>query len=124
MKRLFTAATIAVSLALVGVGGAQATDKPDKPDKLAKACHDLKKADKAAFKETYGPKKAMRDCKKGEKPVADETTPGEFKNAAKACREERDADAEAFEENYGTNGNKRNAFGKCVSQKVKDPYYE
>ena len=77
MKKLIAAASIAVSLALVGVGGAQATDKPDKPDKdkIAKACHDLKKADKAAFKETYGPKKAMRNCKKGEEPAADETTP-------------------------------------------------
>ena len=126
MKRLIAAASIALSLALVGVGGAQATDKPDKPDKneIAKACHDLKKADKAAFKETYGPKKAMRNCKKGEEPAADETTPGEFKNAAKECRAEREADPEAFEETYGTNGNKKNAFGKCVSDKVKDEYEE
>jgi hypothetical protein len=118
VKRLIAAAFIALSLALVGVGGAQATDKPDKPDKdkMSKACHDLKKADKDAFKETYGPKKAMRNCKKGEEPDATETTPGEFKNAAEECRAHREADPEGFEEIYGTNGNKKNAFGKCVSK--------
>jgi hypothetical protein len=40
-------------------------------------------------------------------------------NAAKDCRAERDADVDAFREKYGTNHNKRNAFGKCVSQKAK-----
>ncbi|HYH62578.1 MAG TPA: hypothetical protein VD766_11995 [Solirubrobacterales bacterium] len=126
MKRLIAAASIALSIALVGIGGAQATDKPDKPDKneMSKACHDLKKADKDAFKETYGPKKAMRNCKKGEEPAADETTPGEFKNAAEECRAHREADPEGFEETYGTNGNKKNAFGKCVSNRVQDGYEE
>lgn len=49
-----------------------------------------------------------------------ETTPAEFKNAAKECRAEREADPAAFEETYGANANRRNAFGKCVSGKVKD----
>ena len=40
-------------------------------------------------------------------------------NAAKECKAERAADATAFAELYGTNGNKRNAFGKCVSKKAK-----
>jgi hypothetical protein len=47
----------------------------------------------------------------------------EFKNAAKECDAERgdtDATREAFAEKYGTNANKRNAFGKCVSQKAKE----
>lgn len=123
MKRLIAAAAITASLGLAGATGVQAADKPDK-DKMSKACQDLKKADKAAFRATYGPKNAMRNCKKGEQPPADETTPGEFKNAAEACRAEREADPEAFEETFGTNGNKRNAFGKCVSQKVKDEYDE
>jgi hypothetical protein len=39
--------------------------------------------------------------------------------ADKSCRAERSANAEAFAEKYGTNANKRNAFGKCVSQAVK-----
>jgi hypothetical protein len=40
-------------------------------------------------------------------------------NAAKQCREERSQDAQAFQDKYGKNGNKRNAFGKCVSQNAK-----
>jgi hypothetical protein len=43
-------------------------------------------------------------------------------NAARECREERGDTAEsreAFRAKYGTNANKRNAFGKCVSQKAK-----
>jgi hypothetical protein len=40
-------------------------------------------------------------------------------NAAKECDEERgdtDGSRQAFANKYGTNDNKRNAFGKCVSQ--------
>jgi len=48
-------------------------------------------------------------------------------NAAKACKAEQDGDAAAFAaahggksfaDFYGTNGNKKNAFGKCVSGKA------
>jgi hypothetical protein len=39
------------------------------------------------------------------------------KNAAQECDSERSADKQAFAEKYGTNHNKKNAFGKCVSQK-------
>jgi hypothetical protein len=45
----------------------------------------------------------------------------ERKNAAEECDAERGETAEsrkAFEDKYGTNANKRNAFGKCVSQKA------
>jgi hypothetical protein len=45
------------------------------------------------------------------------------KNAAEECDAERGDTQEsrkAFEEKYGTNANKRNAFGKCVSQKAKE----
>jgi hypothetical protein len=38
-------------------------------------------------------------------------------NAAKDCKAERAADPAAFQAKYGTNHNKKNAFGKCVSQK-------
>jgi hypothetical protein len=40
-------------------------------------------------------------------------------NAAKTCKAERGTTAEsrrAFEQKYGANGNKANAYGKCVSQ--------
>src|SRR3954449_11031416 len=48
-------------------------------------------------------------------------------NAVKACKVEQDGDAAAFAtlhggksfaDFYGTNGNKKNAFGKCVSAKA------
>jgi sugar phosphate isomerase/epimerase len=44
------------------------------------------------------------------------------KNAAQECDTERGDTAQsrqAFADKYGTNANKRNAFGKCVSQKVR-----
>jgi hypothetical protein len=79
----------------------------------AKACNAEKKADKAAFEARWG-KHAMRECKRalgGE--LADEA-----KNAAQECRAEREADPAGFVELYGTNENGKNAFGKCVSEKV------
>jgi hypothetical protein len=50
----------------------------------------------------------------------DQEDAAEQKNAAKECATERDADAAAFREKYGTNANKRNAFGKCVSQTARE----
>ena len=41
-------------------------------------------------------------------------------SAEKQCRSERTAmGAQTFRDTYGTNKNKKNAFGKCVSQKAK-----
>lgn len=40
------------------------------------------------------------------------------RNAAQQCAAERAQDPQAFSERYGTNRNKRNAFGKCVSQRA------
>jgi hypothetical protein len=41
------------------------------------------------------------------------------KNAAKQCKAERAADPAAFQQKYGTGKNKKNAYGKCVSQTAK-----
>jgi hypothetical protein len=41
------------------------------------------------------------------------------KNAAKECKAEREQGLTAFQDKYGTNANKKNAFGKCVSQLAK-----
>ena len=120
MKRAITIASLCLGVAALGAPAGAAGDGGHGKSEIAKACHALKKADKAAFRATYGPKHAMRHCKKGDDPDAASTTPAEFKNAAKECRAERDADPEAFEETYGTNPNKKNAFGKCVSGKVTD----
>jgi hypothetical protein len=43
-------------------------------------------------------------------------------NAAKQCRAERSQDPAAFRQNYGTNRNHSNAFGKCVSKKVRESH--
>ena len=46
---------------------------------------------------------------------------GLSEEAAKTCKAERSADPQAFAEKYGTNKNKKNAYGKCVSQTAKGP---
>jgi hypothetical protein len=61
------------------------------------------------------------DKGKPESPGKSAAAPGQQaeQNAAKACKAERALGAQAFADKYGTNANKRNAFGKCVSGKVK-----
>jgi hypothetical protein len=96
----------------------------------AQECKAERDADPAAFKETYGTNKngknAFGKCvsgkaseKKAAMDAADAQEIAETKNAAKDCAEERAEDAAAFKETYGTNKNGKNAFGKCVSRKVR-----
>lgn len=63
--------------------------------------------------------KALATCIKaatGKKLGAQTTT---YKNAAKACQAQLESLGEtAFDQKYGSNGNLRNAFGKCVSRQV------
>ena len=85
-----------------------------------------------AFADEYGnnknDKNAFGKCvsrkaheKKAAMDAEDEQQAAELRNAAKRCAAERqDMGLEAFAEEYGTNRNKRNAFGKCVSQKTQD----
>jgi hypothetical protein len=117
VKKLITAAAAASLLVAVGAPAAQA-DKGGVPstNKVAnKLCNAEKKADKAAFKATYGPQQAMRNCREQNRPEAS----AELKNASQECRAERTADPNVFGDTYGTNPNGKNAFGKCVSSKVK-----
>ena len=87
-----------------------------------------------AFNEKYGTnankKNAFGKCVSAEgqgqgegADAEDQQEATEFKNAAKECddraRRHR-RDAPAFTAKYGTNANKKNAFGKCVSQKAHD----
>jgi hypothetical protein len=52
--------------------------------------------------------------------LAADPTPADFKNAAKYCKAVRDSKGtDAFATAYGTNGNKKNAYAKCVSQTAK-----
>jgi hypothetical protein len=95
----------------------------------AKDCRAERTADPAAFQDKYGTngnkKNAFGKCvsqkakaKEKKQDKKDAAAAVEFKNAAKACDDERSADKQAFTDKYGTNGNKKNAFGKCVSQKT------
>jgi hypothetical protein len=62
-------------------------------------------------------------AKRAEQDAEDADEAADRKNAAQECDAERGETAEsrkAFEEEYGTNANKRNAFGKCVSQKARE----
>jgi hypothetical protein len=60
-------------------------------------------------------------AKKAEMDADDAEEAKDTKNAAKACAEERRSlGTSKFADKYGTNPNKRNAFGKCVSQHVAD----
>jgi hypothetical protein len=86
---------------------------------------------RATFREKYGTNanksNAFGKCvsqkakaKQAAQDAADAQAAEERKNAAKECDAERgdtNESRKAFEAKYGKNGNKRNAFGKCVSQK-------
>lgn len=123
MKRtsLTCIALIGALFAFASVAAAAKPDKPDKPatakNVAAQQCAALKKADRAAFKAVYG-KGAMAKCIKSQTKASG----GELKNAAKQCKAEQAADPVAFEETYGDDdpyNTSNNAFGKCVSSKVR-----
>jgi hypothetical protein len=87
-----------------------------------------------AFRAKYGTNENGRNAfgkcvsqkakaKRAEQDAEDAEEAEERKNAAEECDGERGETQEsrkAFEEKYGTNANKRNAFGKCVSQKAQE----
>ena len=125
MKRTMTTAAVCAGLALIGAPAGFAGDGENNgKDEIAKACHDAQEGRQGRLPRDVRPQARDAQLQEGRGAVADETTPAEFKNAAKECRAEREADPDAFEETYGTNGNKKNAFGKCVSTKVQDEYEE
>jgi opacity protein-like surface antigen len=91
------------------------------------ACREERDRDPAAFAAKYGTNrgktnafgKCVSQTAKAESQETIEANDDATINAAKACKAERRADPDAFAQRYGTNANKRNAFGKCVSQQVK-----
>jgi len=84
--------------------------------KAAKAaCRaELDQLGRAGFRAAYGAH-PLRSCVRQHLGEAAEAV----RNAAQECRAERDADPAQFAEDYGENHNGRNAFGKCVSRKVR-----
>ena len=93
----------------------------------SKQCTAEEQADSAAFAEKYGTGKnganAHGKCVSGKaKALTAATVAKQVKSdakAAKACRTEQKADPSAFATKYATSQNKHNAFGKCVSTKVR-----
>jgi len=92
----------------------------------AKECKAERDADATAFAEKYGAGKSHKNAfgkcvsqhAKANKAEEDKTDTNDVK-AAKSCKAEKAADKDAFAAKYGTNANKKNAFGKCVSQNSK-----
>jgi hypothetical protein len=112
VKKMILIGAVAVAAALpVATAGAKPEHPASAKDQAAKQCAAEKKADRAAFKATYG-KHAMRACIKGE--TAEGQT--ELKNAAKECKAAMTDDPTGFAEAWG---NGKNAFGKCVSATVR-----
>jgi ABC-type transporter MlaC component len=108
-------------LALVAPSAAGAKPVPDKGDKRAakQECKTLRghsKATREAFRTQYRSFAACVKDKAAEEAQEEQTA---HRNASRECRSERMLDKQAFAEKYGTNVNKRNAFGKCVSQKAR-----
>jgi hypothetical protein len=89
----------------------------------AAACRSERSADPAAFAGKYGTgakhANAFGNCVSGKAKAAAAAQVQATENAAKDCWTERKADPAAFKSKYGTNASKSNAFGKCVSGKVK-----
>jgi hypothetical protein len=89
----------------------------------ASQCRTERTADPDAFATKYGTGKkhanAFGNCVSQTAKAAAAQQVKATNQAAKACWTERKADPGAFKTKYGTNANKSNAFGKCVSGKVK-----
>ena len=119
MKRL-----LVIIAALLAVTAGTAVAKPSEADKAeaqkeCRAEQGTTDATREAFKAKYG---SFGKCVSGKAHEANAERKKAKTNAARECREERgdtEASREAFRNKYGTNANKKNAFGKCVSQKAK-----
>jgi len=118
MRRIVMVTVALAAFALPAGTAAAKTSKADKRE-AQKECRALRGDDAAtreAFKAEWG---NFGKCVSSKAREAKAERKAAKRNAARDCREERSADAEAFREKYGTNANKRNAFGKCVSQTAK-----
>ncbi len=98
----------------------------------ARDCRAERATDAAAFAGKYGTnaneRNAFGKCvsakakqEKADEDREDKQEIADGRNAATDCQTERDAIGEqAFADKYGTNGNDKNAFGKCVSANARD----
>jgi hypothetical protein len=95
-------------------GGGHGATGSGKPDKAAKQAEKTEKAaQRAAWK---AERRAARSGSDG-----DGADAPKHLNPAWVCKFERDRmGTDAFAEAYGENGNKSDAFGKCVSREARD----
>lgn len=120
MKKLMLVAGLVLAVAVPST--ATAGPKPDHGDKRAakQECKMLRgrtDATREAFRTQY---KSFAACVKERAAEEAQEEQTAHRNASKDCRSERDTlGREVFAEKYGTNASKRNAFGKCVSQKAR-----
>jgi hypothetical protein len=120
------AVALAAALALPPIAAADQnrTDRRNAA-KECKAERGSTDATRQAFAERYGTnandRNAFGKCVSQHAQQELTTEQQETINAARSCRAERQSmGAAAFNSKYGKNRNDRNAFGKCVSQKVRD----
>jgi hypothetical protein len=94
----------------------------------AKACKAKRAEDPDAFAEEYGTNKNRKNAfgkcvsskakaKKADMDAKDERRVAALKNAAKECARERE---ELGEDDFAADHGKRNAFGRCVSDKARE----
>jgi hypothetical protein len=129
MNRTLTVAAILGALAVPAA--AQAADAPSASDRqnASQECRSERGATAAtreAFAARYGTNKNKRNAFGKCVSAKSREEAGERKaaqsSASESCRAERGTTSEsraAFEAKYGTGKNKKNAFGKCVSQAAK-----
>ena len=118
MKRIVITAAALVAFAAPAGTAAATTSKADKQE-AKKECRALRgtiKAEREAFRAEFS---SFGACVHKKASEAKAERKEARRNAAQECRDERSKGPEAFREKYGTNHNKKNAFGKCVSQKAK-----
>ena len=127
MTRLFIIAALfclAVPAALAAPPVGQGQSAQSATPTVSELCKQQRRTiGMAAFRDLYAPTgnptAAMNACLAKQVP----TLATAAKNAAMECKVERGTTPEsiaAFEKTYGTNGNGKNAFGKCVSGKATD----
>ena len=120
MKKLMLGGALIAALAAPSTAAA-ADPTPADFKNASKYCKALKKASGSNFASMYKnhgkcvSSVARKNAAEDEKQEA-----AAQKNASQQCREERQANPQAFADKYGTNKNKKNAFGKCVSQKAQE----
>jgi hypothetical protein len=111
--------TLALGAPAMASDGTTSTPSPEKQCRTERSDMGV-----ATFRQTYGTNKnrhnAFGKCVSKRSDATDEAKADAKENASQACKAEAAADPAAFAEKYGTGKKKRNAHGKCVSQKARE----